>query len=296
LIRRKWDIIHTADFDAFVPALLAARLKRKPIIYDIYDVYADSVSLPKLARWIVLHVERYFAKLTDVLIMTSEGHRHRLGLDSSGKVNLIYNICKYIAGDAKPRDNRNFRIFYAGTLYKSALLNLDKIIMAISNLNDVELAIAGYGDDYEDDLKALVRHNNIKNVQFLGKLPRKDVLQETMNSDLLFVLYDPALPINAISLPHKLFDALTYGKPILVPKDTVLGRFVTTHDCGVPVNCRSPEDIKAAITRLKNDSEFYNRLAVGARKAYEQEYNWQVMKRRLLGVYDKILSKKECVP
>jgi len=46
LLRNKWDIVHSADFDTLIPALLAAKIKNKPIIYDIFDFYADQVPLP----------------------------------------------------------------------------------------------------------------------------------------------------------------------------------------------------------------------------------------------------------
>lgn len=286
LIRRKWDVVHAADLDAFIPALAAAKVRRKTVIYDIYDVYADSVSLPKLVRWVVLRVERFFAGLANARILTSVGHLERLDMNLEHNVILLHNVCKYVPSNIEPTRSDKFGLFYAGTLFKSALLNLDKIIMAVSEIKDAELVIAGYGDDYEEELRRLVKDKDIKNVEFIGKISRDDVLNKTLNADILFVLYDPALPINAISLPHKLFDAMTYGKPILVPDNTVLADFVRAHNCGIAVNCRSVSEIRDAIIKLKDNQELYKRLGSEGRKAYEEKYNWDIMERRLLDIYD----------
>ena len=46
LVIKKWDIVHAADFDTFAPALIIAKIRRKPIVYDIFDFYADMIKFP----------------------------------------------------------------------------------------------------------------------------------------------------------------------------------------------------------------------------------------------------------
>lgn len=288
LVRRKWDVVHVANIDAFIPALAAAKVRRKPTIYDIYDIHADSVPLPKLVRWIVLHVEKFFMRFANALILTSGGHLERLGMNLKHNVIMLNNVvCKYVPGNIEPTRSDKFRLFYAGTLFKGAHSNLDKIIMAVREIKDAELVIAGYGD-YVEELRETVK--DIGNVEFIGKISHEDVLNKTLNTDLLFVLYDPILPINTISLPNKLFEAMAYGKPILVPDNTVLADFVRVHNCGVPVDCRSVSEIRDAIIKLKDNPQFYKRLASEGRKAFEKKYNWSIMEKRLLDLYNGVLA------
>ena len=59
-----WDIADTLNFDSSGPVVIAARLKRKPDIYELPETYVDSLILPRLLRnIIIIHVDRIFVRL-----------------------------------------------------------------------------------------------------------------------------------------------------------------------------------------------------------------------------------------
>ena len=39
LLRNEWDVVHSCDFDTLIPAVVATKVKRKKLVYDIFDVY-----------------------------------------------------------------------------------------------------------------------------------------------------------------------------------------------------------------------------------------------------------------
>ena len=69
LLDTEWDVVHAADFDTFVPALFAAKVKRKRIIYDIFDFYADQIILPYLIREIVTRIDIFLMHFADAIII-----------------------------------------------------------------------------------------------------------------------------------------------------------------------------------------------------------------------------------
>ena len=44
ILKMKWDIIHTVNFDTYLFSMIIAKIKRKPIIYDIFDFYGDMMN------------------------------------------------------------------------------------------------------------------------------------------------------------------------------------------------------------------------------------------------------------
>lgn len=294
LLKEKWDIVHASDFDTFIPALIAAKIKKKPIIYDIYDFYADVVTLPKLLRWITAKIDKFFMKFASAVIIVDKSILKQIGGYINNYVVIIMNtpqdIFKDIKLEKKPDNEKDiFTIFYLGGIYKTRYPNLDKIILSIKGMKGVELIIGGYADDNTiNELKKNME--NIKNAKFIGKITDEEAIKYTIKADLLFALYDPSGLSNRYLSPNKLFEAMMYAKPILVSENSTMAEIVRENNYGIVVNCRDVKEIKEAIIKLKNNPELCEQLGKNARKAYDKNYNWQIMEQRLLDLYDKLLN------
>ena len=46
LLKEKWDAIHVINFTSILPSLIIAKIKQKPIIYEIEDTFFDHIKLP----------------------------------------------------------------------------------------------------------------------------------------------------------------------------------------------------------------------------------------------------------
>ncbi len=60
LMKNGWQVVHAMDFDTYPPALLAGILKRKPVVYELADIYEDMIELPGLLRGICLFIDKSF--------------------------------------------------------------------------------------------------------------------------------------------------------------------------------------------------------------------------------------------
>lgn len=293
LLKEKWDIVHVADFDTFLPALIVAKIKRKPIVYDIFDFYADMIPLPKFARWWIATFDKFFMEFADAVIIVDESIFRQIEGRINKNVIIIANTPVDLLDDIRLNEKsadkkREFTIFFLGALFEARYSNVDKVIRAIQNMDDVKLIIAGYGNyNYINKLKKYIE--SAPNAQYIGVISDKDAVKYSLNSDLLFALYDPFRLNNRYLSPNKLFESMMYAKPILVSENSTMSEKIQENNCGIAVNCRNVEKIKDAIIKLKNDAKLCEQLGSNGRHAYEEKYNWKIMEKRLLSLYDKLL-------
>lgn len=279
----RWDMAHAINFDSIIPAVIAAKLKRQPIIYEIFDVYLDRIALPRFLRQIGIYIDKIFMRLANAVIIANKAQEKELnGIPNSNTVEIYKPPPDYLKKlDAQGNDI--FTILYAGVLYRRRHLNLDKVFQAIRNIDGVRLIVAGYGDQVRD-IEQWVNQAEGK-VKFIGKISYTEVLERTMTSDLLFALNAPIMPSVRYASCNKLFEAMMAHKPIIVSKGTAMADMVENENCGLVVDSNSVDEIRKAIVSLKESPQLCRQLGANGRRAYEGKYNREIMEQRLLTLY-----------
>jgi glycosyltransferase involved in cell wall biosynthesis len=286
LLREEWDVVHATDLDTFVPALFAAKLRKKKIVYDIFDFYVDMVTVPIPIRNVIAKFDFFLMRYADALIIVDPSRLKQIHRDNDSSVVIIFNspLDNNHITDIKFQKNEScFKIFYAGMLYEDR--GTASVIEVVKNNNTIKLEIAGWGQ-YEKELIRLMDKES--NITFNGILPYDEVIQRTLQSDLLFALYDPSIPNNRYASPNKLFEAMMCEKPILVSDGTAMADIVRKENCGIIVPYGNVGAIRQTIGMLKDDPQLCRQLGANGRKAYEQKYNWKIMGRRLVKVYENL--------
>jgi glycosyltransferase involved in cell wall biosynthesis len=286
LLKTSWDIVQVINFDAVAPAVVAAKLKKCPIIYEIVDVYVDMILLPRLLRHVGVYIDRIFMRLVNAIIIANEAHPKELNGIPNSNVVGVFNSPPDFFKKSNVQRNDEFTLFFAGVLQKSRHMNLDRVCQATRDIDGVELVIAGYGDqskEIEEWAKEAAHR-----IKFIGKISYTEVLERTIRSDLLFALYEPVVPTVRYAGGNKLFEAMMAGKPILVSKGTAMADIVEQESCGLVVDSNSVDEIRKAIVRLKEDTQLYRQLGANGRRAYEQRYSWEIMEQRLVALYEEM--------
>ena len=291
LVSMEWSIAYVIDFPSVVPVLVAGRLKSKPVIYESENTFIDQVIVPEPVRSVFLTIEKNLAKLSNATVLVDELQIQELNLTSSSKIVVIYDstIDMFRKYNLQIPKNKIFTLFYAGMLYKGKNLNLDTLITAIRDTEDIRVVFAGYGDLTEQVEKWSKEMPN--KVEFIGRVPYQEVLERSLKCDLLFVLRDPKLPVNRYICGSKLFQAMMCSKPLLVNKGTSTALKVIKDNCGMVVSAHNVEEIKKAIIKLKANHELRRKLGMNGRKAYEKRFSWEIMEQRLLSLYSEIINK-----
>jgi glycosyltransferase involved in cell wall biosynthesis len=289
LLKHQSDVIHPCDLDTLIPAIMANFSKKARICYTIYDFYANNLPDGKLAplrnivRRLVALIEKFGIRYTDVLFLSDESRFEEIKGARLRKLVYIFNSPPdylnsqnyLIEKDASP-----LTLFYGGIISKAR--GCQFMIDAITGLDDVNLVMAGKAHDPD------IIHG--KNVRYLGWLPSyDDIIQKTLEADVLFRFSDPRIPKTRYESPNKLFEAMMCRKPIIVSDGSSMADIVRKEKCGLVVPYGDPGAIKQAILELK-DKTFRSILGENGRKAYERKYSWNIMEERLLSAYQQFSS------
>lgn len=298
LLMSRWDVVHAVDFDSYAPALVVAKMKRKPIVYDIADFYADTIGfpiLPGLSRRIIAAIDRTLMKSAAVIILPNESMIQQIGLDTTKKsAVIIYNspdpdILTGIVG--KRPETKDFAIFYGGGIGTGR--GIVEMCLAVRDLPGVQLVITGpCSPGFEAELRGICE--NIANVKLqLTFVPYREIITQTIDADLLFAIYDPSDHNVRYASPNKLFEAMMCTKPIIVSDGTYMANVVRDEKCGLVVSYGDIPALEEAITKLKNNPELCQSLGRNGRRAYENRYSWPIMEQRLLDIYQHICDKRQ---
>jgi len=294
LLRTDMDVIHACDLDTLLPAVLAKFIKKAKLCYTIYDFYADNLpdgrsTIRRIIRGLVARAERFWIGFADLLLLADE---FRIEEVRGAKINDLVYIYNSPADCLDPtkcnrttKPAKGITIFYAGLISRQR--GLQYIISAVRGLRDVELIIAGNVTDKELVDKSYTRSERIR---YIGWLPSYDeVIQNTLNSDVLFRFSDPRMPNQTkYESPNKLFEAMMCKKPIIVSDGSRMAEIVREVNCGLVLPYGDVEAIKAAIVKLKTNPRLREELGENGRKAYEKYYSWSIMESRLIDAYSRL--------
>ena len=293
LMTKKWDIAYAINLESIPPAVIAGKLKGRPVIYDNLDSWEDYLPLPNVIRKISIKIDKIFMRLVNSVILADEMQVEEMGGIPNSKIVAVYDSPEDVTDVAlkNNRSGKKFTLFYAGGLSSARALNLDKAFNAIKDLEGVKLVIAGYGD-LVDEIKDWSREVPEK-IQFIGGISHEEVLLRIVEADLLFVFRSPWVLANKYICGSKLLETMMCGRPILVNKGTSTAIKVYKENCGLVVDANNIEEIKEAIIKLRDNPELCKELGANARKAYEERYSWEIMEQRLVDIYRELTGEVE---
>jgi len=294
LIRNKWDTVHAINIDSILPSLLASKIRSRRCIYEILDTYEDFMVLPVKIRYILLKFDKLIMSLSDAIILVDHCQIEEFSGVPNSNITIIYDSPPNILSKLSVTKHKYFTLFYAGVIFKNRKLNLETIIEVAKSLEGIQLILAGYGD-LVDEIQKCEKQMPDK-LKFIGRISYGEALERCKNSDLLFVLRDPVIPVNRYICGSTLLNAMMCGIPILVNKGTSTADKVLKENCGLIIDAEDVNEIKKAIMKLRDDPELCKLLGTNGRKAYEERYSWDIMGQKLIDLYQDLTKSSDDHP
>jgi len=213
---------------------------------------------------------------------------HRAGADLLGchpsevvfgpnATTLLFALSRSMARTLRPGDE-----VVVTTLDHDA--NIRPWVMAAED-SGARLLVAGHGPD---EATLLPRIESSPAARFLGNVPYEEVLDWTAMADAVVALYDPAIPGNRLASPNKLFEAMMFGKPVIVSDGTRMAEIVRTQGCGLIVTYGDRKALQSALERLMLSPEDTAVMGARGRAAYAANYTWAAMSNRLVKAYAEL--------
>lgn len=287
-IKNRYDIIHVINLDSAAVIIPLSKILNIPTIYEMYDTYEDHLPLPCAVRDTILKFDKYLMKLADAIVLVDECRIEEVGGVPNENISIIYNGPEFSSSVDHGRENNKPHndcvIFFAGLLGKHR--TIETMIEICKEIEGIRIIFAGWGE-LEEFIKIESMLNPTK-VTFLGKLPHDEVIRISKQSDILFSLYDPFIPLNKYASSNKIFEAMMCELPILVSANTSMENVVLANNCGLVVDCRNKAQIKDAILKLKQSPELRRKLGRNGYQAYLDKYSWSIMEKTLINLYNSI--------
>jgi glycosyltransferase involved in cell wall biosynthesis len=275
-------VVHAFDLDTVLPCYIYKKLFRRKLVFEVVDRYAMN-SIPtrfKLTYSLVNYLEEFFSSRADLLITV--GEKLLSTFQRKPKyTTVILNCPDNYEINENEINLSTFRIVFPNRVINT-FHGVEYMIAAVKDVKNTELLIAGYIMSETLSRQILTTPNVINE----GILKPVEALELVLHSNVMIALYDPEVPHTDFYQPTKFFEAMMCGIPVIT---NVLPEFVNEIGFGIIVEYGNIDQIRSAITRLRDDPELRKRLGNNGRKAFLEKYNWGIMEKKLYDVYDYLL-------
>ena len=267
IFARRPDVIYVwhPPLTAGVAAMILSITKRAPFVYDIQDLWPDTLAATGMVgnqRLLdqVAALARLIYRRAAHLAVQSPGFRDTLvrrGVPAR-KIDVIYNWSHegqlQLAHDpqvaSSMRAGERFNVVFAGTMGKAQ--GLGTVLAAADLLQhshpNVQFVFVGGGLEVAN-LRASASERGLGNVLFLPRMPVTSVGSVLGAADVLLIhLKD--LPLFEITIPGKTQDYLSTGKPILLAGRGNSAELVEASGGGVVCPPSDPEALANAVVAL----------------------------------------------
>ena len=291
LLFKKCDVLHANDLDTLLAVWLAAKFKRKPIIYDSHEYFlgVPEIQNRRLVKFVWQKIEEFiFPKLQYVFTVNlsiAELYKSDYGLS----VNVLRNLPENKQlNHSKPKAELNLPEDKPIVILQGSGINVDRgaeeLLEAIAIQEELFLCVVGKGDVFPQ-LKLRARAGDLKDkTLFVDAIPYEDMMQYTMHANVGLSL-DKGNNLNyKFSLPNKLFDYLKAGIPVVSSDLIEIRHIIEKYKCGVVVNSHEP---KAILNAIKEAIQASSLLSKGVQNA-QKELSWENEVMTLLDCYEQI--------
>jgi glycosyltransferase involved in cell wall biosynthesis len=159
----------------------------------------------------------------------------------------------------------------------------------LTELKDIQLAVVGFGSpSVMNSLYALVKELGLTNVHFLGYQPFHK-FYSYMSQASVNVIPHQSNGHTDNTVPHKLFQGMMAGKPLLVSSSAPLKRLVELHQSGLVFEAGNERDFAEKAKQLYTQPELQQKLGrAGLQATVQGELNWEHNQADLINLYQSL--------
>ena len=286
-------------------------LKRKPTIYNVQDIFPDSLVGTGLTHegsliWkIGRMVEKITYRYADKIIVISEDFKKNIMAKGvpEDKIVVIYNwVDQNKVVDVPREENKLFDVYglerskfyitYNGNI--GLTQNMDMLLDVAKELQkvyeDIHFVLVGNGA-YLDEVKRKVADQQLENVHLLPFQPYEDISHVFSLGDASLVISKPGVGAN--SVPSKTWSIMSASRPVLANFDeNELKSIVENNHCGIFTKAGDKDAFKESILTLYNHRELCKEYGHNGRKFVLDNLTREVGTQKYVDVIKEVCGKK----
>lgn len=294
--------IHANDLIALPAAVRIAGMTGAKVVYDVHDLYLHGPKRrSRLARWHGERTEQHNIRLADAVMTVSDGladHLQRTyGITRPA---VVMNAPAIRPPEAESdqrralRDELNLRpevplAVYTGARHSSR--GLENIVSALGRVTELHLALVGHKvRGLDDELRRIAERGGcLERLHILPPVPHDLVTAYISSADFAVISVSVSILNHRFAMPHKLFEAVFAGLPVAVSQHSAMDQFVAETGTGMAMDTDDVAAIAAALTSM-TEQRAALRIDDTTVAGLKAAYGWPVQERKLLEVYDDLLS------
>ena len=317
LLFTKADVFYANDSDTLLAVGLAARLRRRPFVFDGHELFPDVPELVgkpfvrKVWRWIERRFIPKAAACITVNKSVADEYRRRYGVEfgvvrnlsavgNPGESNLPG--CSGYSGfseDFNLPETLKFKIqqskflLYQGAVNKGRCIK--ELIDAMEFLPDYRFVIAGGGDLLDAMKRYAVAKPYSERVEFTGRIKPDELRKLTPQASLGFCLMENMGLNYYLSLPNRIGDYAAAGVPVLGNDFPEIKRVIDRHHIGTFIGeevIYNPQKLAAVIDKTVKE---WASMIIDERQARfasaGEDMSWKNEQKKLLAYIDTIFVK-----
>lgn len=285
-------------------------LKRKPTIYNVQDVFPDSLVGTGLTTkgsliWKIGRiVEKITYKYSDKIIVISEDFKKNLlakGVPED-KIVVVYNWVDQNAVIDISRENNKlfdkynidrekFYIEYSGNI--GLTQNMDMLLEVMKELKtthpDIGLVLVGEGA-YKAQVEEIVKRDDLTNVTMIPFQPYEDISHVLSLGDAGLVISKPGVGAN--SVPSKTWSIMSASRPVLANFDeNELKDILVGNECGIFTKAGDKDAFKRSIIKLYENRDLCKKYGTNGRQFVMDNLTREVGTQRYVDVIKEVCNK-----
>lgn len=286
-------------------------LKRKPTIYNVQDIFPDSLVGTGLTHEgsLIWKIGRIVEKITyryaDKIIVISEDFKKNIMAKGvpEDKIVVIYNwVDQNKVVDVPREENKLFDVYglerskfyitYNGNI--GLTQNMDMLLDVAKELQeeyeDIHFVLVGNGA-YLDEVKRKVADQQLENVHLLPFQPYEDISHVFSLGDASLVISKPGVGAN--SVPSKTWSIMSASRPVLANFDeNELKTIIENNHCGIFTKAGDKDAFKESILTLYNHRELCKEYGYNGRKFVLDNLTREVGTQKYVDVIKEVCGKK----
>jgi glycosyltransferase involved in cell wall biosynthesis len=276
------DVYEAHDLPPLLPTVLAAKLRRRPVVYRAHELWSEAHAKVRFA-WFWRLMDRALVPWCDEVV-TPDERRSLIYRDEfrARRTPLTVRNCPPYRATIEStllRDELGRRgvacstiVLYQGLVDSARCI--EEIAAASRHFDEgVVLVVMGIGfGRWADPAAALAGHERIV---VLPRVSPADLPPYTASADSGLLLYRNDCRNNYLCAPNKLFEYMMMGLPVIAPSFPGMLKLVQGEDVGVCVNPEDPREIAAAVNRLAADAAARARMKANGLRLSRERYNWE---------------------
>lgn len=328
LFAKEVDVILLASTPPIQGVLggVLSKLKRIPFVYNLQDIFPDSLAGTGLAKkgglmWKIGRViENFTYRNADKIIVISQDFKRNImakGVPEE-KIEVVYNWVDQNMVVDVPReqnklfdmyglDSSKFYITYNGNI--GLTQNMEMLAEVARELeqegrDDIHFVLTGngaYWDTIVSKLRGLKEEKRVKapdgtesitfgNITLLPFQPYEDISHVFSLGDASLVISKPGVGEN--SVPSKTWSIMSASRPVLANFDeNELKTIIADNNCGIFTKAGDKEAFKAAILMLYGDRELCKEMGKNGRQFVMDNLTKEVGTQKYVDVIRSVVNK-----